>query len=207
MVGDPFVGVQLDWVQPLEDWELLWAPYDPAIYRAVLAEIRPEDIVLEIGAGDLRLARRIAKIARRVEAIEIQAELLEKARQNAPGFLEDNLVIHQGDARFLPFPQGTTVAVLLMRHCTHFDLYSQKLKQIGCERLITNARWRMSVEVVQIFAPRVPYSEIGLGWYACACGAVGFKPGPVDQIGPEIDENIHEVLDCPNCYFISGVSV
>lgn len=199
MVGITFVGVQCDWVQPLEGWELLWAPYDSATYRAVLDAIRPEDIVLEIGAGDLRLARRVAKIVRRVEAIEIQADLLDKARREAPEPFETNLVIHHGDARNKPFPEGTTVAVLLMRHCNHFHLYFHKLRQIGCQRLITNARWRMGVEVVQIFAPRVPYPEIGLGWYACECGAVGFKPGRVDKIGPETDKTIHEVINCPNC--------
>lgn len=165
----------------------------------MLDAIQPEDIVLEIGAGDLRLARRMAKITRRVEAIEIQAGLLEMDYQAAQGTGGDNLVIHQGDARILPFPSGTTVAVLLMRHCTHFGLYFHKLRQIGCQRLITNARWRMGVEVVQIFAPRVPYPEIELGWYACECGQVGFKPGPVDHIGPEIDAIVHEVINCPKC--------
>jgi hypothetical protein len=121
------------------------------------------------------------------------------AQQATHGPVYDNLVIHQGDARKLPFPEGTSVAVLLMRHCTHFYQYFQKLRRIGCQRLITNARWRMGVEFVQIFAPRMPYHEIDLGWYACECGAVGFKPGPVDEIGPEFDKIIHEVTDCPNC--------
>jgi hypothetical protein len=178
---------------------MLWAPYDAVTYRAVLDEIRPDDFVLEIGAGDLRLARQLAKIARRVEAIEIQAGVLQMAQQATSGSFGDNLVVRQGDARRLPFPEGITVAVLLMRHCSHFPLYFQKLKQIGCQRLITNARWRMGVEVIQISAPRMPYMEIELGWYACECGAVSFKPGPANKITPDSEAIIHEVAHCPNC--------
>ena len=41
-------------------WESLWAPYDQATYQLVLDQIRPEDTILEIGAGDLRLAHQMA---------------------------------------------------------------------------------------------------------------------------------------------------
>jgi glycerol kinase len=47
----------------LDCWEQLWAPYDESTYQAVLAAIGPEDILLEIGAGDLRLAIRAAAIS------------------------------------------------------------------------------------------------------------------------------------------------
>jgi len=99
----------------------------------------------------------------------------------------------------LPFPAGITVAILLMRHCTHYPLYAQKLRQIGCQRLITNARWRMGVELVQLDQPRCGYTDIGLGWYACECGTVGFKPGPVANITTDTDAIVHEVYECPNC--------
>ncbi len=64
---------------PLEEWETLWAPYDEATYAAVLAAIEPSDVVLDIGAGDLRLARRIAERARQVIAWEIQPALVNAA--------------------------------------------------------------------------------------------------------------------------------
>ncbi len=178
------------------DWERLWAPYDARTYEAVMALIRPEDVVLDIGAGDLRLARQAAEIAFRVEAIEIQGDqILESSRNGLPG----NLVVHLGDARTLPFPSDITLAILLMRHCTHYPLYVQKLRQIGCQRLITNARWRMGVELVQLDLPRGSYSNVEIGWYACECGAVGFKPGPSEKITPQSDLIVHEVLNCPNC--------
>ena len=90
-------------------WESLWAVYDEATYSAALAFIRPDDVVLDIGAGDLRFARRAAVRARRVIAIERRAELLA-----AP--CPSNLTVLCGDARALPFPFGVTVGVLLMRH-------------------------------------------------------------------------------------------
>ncbi len=176
------------------EWELLWAPYDEATYRAVLAAVQPEDIVLDIGAGDLRLARRMAKLARRVEAIEIQPGLSERLPDDPA-----NLNVHCGDAQHLPFPKDVSLAVLLMRHCQHFRLYAEKLSALGCRRLATNARWRMGVEIIDLFAHRQSYLEARPGWYACWCGAVGFKPGPAENIQPELDQVINEINICPDC--------
>ncbi len=62
------------------DWEAMFAPYDPQTYQAVLAQLGPEDVILDIGAGDLRLSRRMAQIARKVYAVEINAGLLDQAQ-------------------------------------------------------------------------------------------------------------------------------
>ena len=45
-----------DKVSADRNWERRWAPYDELTYQEVLAQVRPDDLVLEIGAGDLRLA-------------------------------------------------------------------------------------------------------------------------------------------------------
>lgn len=180
-------------------WEAMWAPYDEATYRAVLDQVHAGDIVLEIGAGDLRFARRLAGICRRVYAIEIQGELLRFAVENLTGRFPKNLIVQHGDARELPFPTGVTAAVLLMRHCTHFRLYADKLKAVGVKRLITNARWRMGVEVIELLAGRMPFPQVDMGWYACWCGASGFKPGSPERLTSELDQVIHEVSNCPWC--------
>ena len=60
-------------------WEAMHAPYDQPTYQAVLDQLSEEDVVLDIGAGDLRLARQMAKIARKVYAVEINARVLEQA--------------------------------------------------------------------------------------------------------------------------------
>lgn len=184
------------------DWEQLWAPYDQPTYADVLSKIGPEDAVLEIGAGDLRLARRLAQRAQRVWAIERQAELLERGLVERP--LPENLVVLQGDACTLPFPAGVTAGVLLMRHCTHFRLYAEKLRAAGCRRLITNARWRCGTELVSLDAPRLPYGAAPAGWYACWCGAAGFKPGLAEDFTPEDEAIITEVIECPHCRSLYG---
>ena len=65
------------------DWEAAFAPYDEETYRAVLAQITPHDVVLDIGAGDLRLTRRVAAIARRVYAIERDPAVLARSDRRA----------------------------------------------------------------------------------------------------------------------------
>jgi hypothetical protein len=180
-------------------WEMVWAPYDEGTYRSVLACFKPDDVVIEIGAGDLRLARRLAPIVAKVYAIEIQAPILEQSRQRLNSSLPDNLTVICGDARTIPFPPGVTGAVLLMRHCRSFQLYAQKLKALGCRQLITNARWHLDVEAVQLQKLRENFTDFDIGWYACWCGTAGFKTGAVELFSPELDAVVHEVVECPYC--------
>ncbi len=177
------------------DWERLWAPYDEATYGQVLTAVRPDDVVLEIGAGDLRLARQLAAVARHVVAWEIQAGVLFSDAYNLP----DNLAVCCVDARREKVPPLVTTAVLLMRHCQHFQLYANKLHRVGCQRLITNARWGMNVEVINLQRPRMLYATAPMGWYACWCGSAGFKGGPPEHLTPELETAVHEVIDCPQC--------
>lgn len=181
------------------DWESMWSPYDEKAYQAVLSQIRSEDIVLDIGAGDLRLALRMAAIARKVYAIEKQKELLKEAKAALREHLSNNVVIIEADARSLAFPPEVTTAVLLMRHCRHFALYASKLRANGCRRLITNARWRFEPEVIDLHAGRLQFYELTLGWYACICGAASFKSGPIELLTPDIEATIFEVENCPAC--------
>ncbi len=177
----------------LEEWEARWAPYDEKTYQAALSYVHPEDVVLDIGAGDLRLARRMAGIVRRVFAIERQPHLL--AHQSP---LPDNLTILCADARHIPWPKGITLGVLLMRHCTHLGLYVARLRAAGCRRLVTNTRWGMDVELMDL-GPRAAWSTVDLGWYACTCGHTGFVPGPPELLTEERMWQVAEVENCPTC--------
>jgi hypothetical protein len=183
---------------PDSAWEAMYAPYDPATYQSVLALLRPTDVILDIGAGDLRLARQMARIVRKVYAVEINTGVLEQAYRAADP-LPDNLISIWADARTLAFPSDVTTGVLLMRHCTCLGLYAEKLQQAGASRLITNARWHMDVEVVDLQAARRSFAELGMGWYACSCGRTGFKEGPAEYWSFELDSVIHEVSNCPEC--------
>ena len=180
-------------MEALEDWESRWAPYDEPTYEAALSYARPDDIVLDIGAGDLRLARRLAVLARHVFAIERQPALIE---QDHPW--PDNLTVVCGDARQVAWPAGITLGVLLMRHCTHVSLYVARLRTLGCRRLVTNARWGLGVELMEL-GPRLPWPAVDLGWYACRCGQTGFLPGPPERLTEERIDQIFEVENCPAC--------
>lgn len=177
------------------DWERAWAPYDEPTYAAALAWVHPNDVVLEIGAGDLRLARRLAARAHFVYALEINASLALNSNAPRPA----NLQLLIGDARTLPFPSGLTLGVILMRHCRHLGLYWDKLVAADATRLITNARWRLAPELIALDAPRCRYAEAPPGWYACRCGAVGFVEGSADQLASNQLEQVCEVMDCPAC--------
>ncbi len=191
--------MDVDLLRSNSNWELMWAPYDQPTYDIVLQAIRADDCVLEIGAGDLRLARQMAPIARRVLAIEIHSDIIGRALSKPSLGLPLNLTVVCGDALRLPFPSDISVGVLLMRHCTHFKQFAAKLKDAGCRRLITNARWRMGVEVIDLHAERVPFEAVKMGWYACWCGAAGFIPGPAEELTPAVFEYVHEVSSCPSC--------
>lgn len=186
----------------LDSWEARWAPYSEADYAAVLAAIRPDDVVLDIGAGDLRLARRMAQIASQVIAWEIQPGLLAVAedmkretwQKSAPA-----LTVVCTDARSEPAPPGVTMAVLLMRHCTHYALYVEKLRAAGCQRLVTNARWGVGVEVIDL-APAAPFESLATGWYACRrCGAIGWAGEDAAAVNAATLENVTDVEGCSSC--------
>lgn len=180
------------------NWEYQWAPYDLPTYQAVLKKLLPDDVVLDIGAGDLRLARQMAETVCKVYSVEINPAILNQGIDQSES-LPGNLIPICADARVMDIPSEVTVGVLLMRHCAHFKVYADRLKEIKCPRLITNARWRMGVETIDLLAPRIKLEIVKIGWYACWCGAVGFKNGPVELLTPETDAIINEVIECPDC--------
>ncbi|MBI5563874.1 MAG: class I SAM-dependent methyltransferase [Chloroflexi bacterium] len=185
------------------DWEAIWVPYDEETYRFVVERIYPFDVVVDIGAGDLRLSSRVANIASWVYAIERNPEVLARAdRYGQP----ENLVAVCTDAHQWPMPNDVTVGVLLMRHCTpeHFADYVARLKAMGCRRLITNARWKMGVEEIDLRSA-VPYNPALVGWYACQCGSVGFTPGDPQQVTDQVLNTVVEVVNCPHCVPVESV--
>jgi SAM-dependent methyltransferase len=175
------------------DWEAWWAPYDEATYQAALTFIGPSDIVLDIGAGDLRFARRAADRAQHVIAVERNPALLIQAAR-----FTRRLTVVCADALKTALPRNVNVAVLLMRHCHHFSEYVSRLRAAGCQRLITNARWGMGVECLSL-SPQAVFHKAAPGWYACLCGRVGFKPCPPEWITADMLQRDQSLEDCPAC--------
>jgi SAM-dependent methyltransferase len=178
----------------LSDWEGWFSPYDDETYSLVLQDVGERDVVLDFGAGDLRLALQMAEQARRVYAVEVNPVVLGAALSEIGLDLPRNLHVVCANALDIAIPADVTVAVLLMRHCQHFGEYFARLQAAGCRRLITNTRWKSGVEVIDLTCPRVPFEEMREGWYACRCGAVGYLGrGERSQSLPV------EVSDCPGC--------
>lgn len=180
------------------DWSALWAPYDEPTYQAALAYLRPGETLIDIGAGDLRFARRAAAKGCHVYAVEWQVEIIRRGVVGGEP-LPPNLTIILADAQKLPFPTTVETGVLLMRHCEHYALYVEKLRAVGCKHLITNARWRMSVERVPLCLAS-PFRDDRMGWFACVrCGSIGFLSGDPAELTPEIEQTTVNVEGCPKC--------
>jgi hypothetical protein len=184
------------------DWAGMWAAYDESTYQAALDFIEPGSFILDIGAGDLRLAGRAVNKGCTVFAIELQPAVIRQARPDVLNL--EQLYIVAADARLIPFPPGLDAALLLMRHCEDYALYVGKLRACGCPKLITNARWRMGVECIPL-KPGEAFKADRVGWYACVrCGATAFIPvqderSQCDRLNPGIDLDYVNVEGCPHC--------
>ena len=178
----------------LQDWESWFHPGEPGDHGQVLARLRHADVVLDLGAGDLQLALQMAGSVSRVYAVELNPLLVSQALAHVGLDLPRN--VHVVCANFLdfPFPPGVTVGVLLMRHCQHFRILFERLTASGCQRLLTNARWKSGVEEIDLFARRAAFEELVEGWYACRCGAVGYVGQGEQPLGAPV-----EVEGCPAC--------
>ncbi len=81
---------------PIEAGQTISQPYIVALMIEAAA-LRPEDRVLEIGAGSGYAAAVMSRIARKVHAIERHPELAELARERMARLGYDNVVIRTGD--------------------------------------------------------------------------------------------------------------
>lgn len=178
----------------LEDWEAWFSPYDEETYNAVLSHVASDDVVLDIGAGDLRLALRMVERARSVYAVEVNPLVIGRSLEVIGLDLPRNLHVLCANALDITVPADVTVAVLLMRHCQHFGVYFDRLQAAGCRHLVTNARWGNGVESINLMGHRAPFEQVEEGWYACSCGAVGYV-GEGTQPGA----SPIEVKACPAC--------
>ena len=81
---------------PIESGQTISQPYIVALMMQA-AEIRPGDIVLEVGAGSGYAAAVMSRIASRVVAIERQSELAKVAAERLERLGYDNVEIVEGD--------------------------------------------------------------------------------------------------------------
>ncbi len=75
----------------------------------------------------------------------------------------------------------------------------RKLEAVGCRTLITNARWGMGVERIDLSRNAIPFELSHPGWYACRCGATGYHEGPPEEVALGHFDTVTEVTACPAC--------
>jgi 16S rRNA (adenine1518-N6/adenine1519-N6)-dimethyltransferase len=105
---------------------------DPNILEVIgrLAELGPEDVVLEIGPGQGVLTRYLAQRVGRVQAIEI-----DRALEPALSSLPDNVEISFGDALQLELPQEATKLVANLPYSVATPLIVESLDGLPNIRL------------------------------------------------------------------------
>ncbi len=89
--------------------------------------LRSDEVVADIGAGTGYFTRRIARQAARVYAVDIEAELLEKAAALAPDNVE-TILATPDDPKLPPNAVDTIFICNVLHHIHHRDAYYQKLR-------------------------------------------------------------------------------
>jgi 16S rRNA (adenine1518-N6/adenine1519-N6)-dimethyltransferase len=105
---------------------------DPNILEVIgrLAELEPEDVVLEIGPGQGVLTRYLAERVRHVHAVEIDTAL-----EPALGGLADNVDVVFGDALRIELPQDATKLVANLPYNVATPLIVESLDGLPSVRL------------------------------------------------------------------------
>lgn len=97
---------------PLPHRQTISQPYVVA-YMISLLRLRPEDVVLEIGAGSGYAAAVLSRIARAVYAVERHQGLVAYARQRLNTLGYDNVTIIHGDGTQGYLPQAPYEAIIV----------------------------------------------------------------------------------------------
>lgn len=103
---------------PIEAGQTISQPYIVALMIQA-AEIRPGDVVLEVGAGSGYAAAVMSRIAGKVVAIERQHDLVEVARERIRRLGYDNVQIVEGDGTRGWPPQAPYDAILAAASGSH----------------------------------------------------------------------------------------
>lgn len=96
------------------DQERFWAGGEEAVERILDVldlQLHGDEVVVDLGCGVGRLTRALAARAARVEAVDVSAEMLARARSAHP-HLVDRVGWHLGDGLTLPLPTASADAVM-----------------------------------------------------------------------------------------------
>jgi len=102
----------------MQGGEIFFVP-DRRYYGKILSCIRPYDVVLDAGAGDLRFSLALAKRASKVYAVEINPKVIGPALTTIGYDLPSNVIPICADVFRWPVPADVTTVVCIMIHRVH----------------------------------------------------------------------------------------
>lgn len=102
----------------MEGWEIFVVP-ESMFYREVLAMLSLDDVVFDVGAGDLRFDIMLSEKVKKVYAVEINPVLLGGSLKTVGYDLPLNVVPICGNAFEMELPRDVTVITCLMIHRQH----------------------------------------------------------------------------------------
>lgn len=102
----------------MKGWEVFFVP-EVTNYNDCLSKLNPDDIVFDVGAGDLRFDLVMAEKVMKVYAVEINPKILASSLRIIGYDLPENLVVICGNAFDMELPGDVTAVTCLMIHRKH----------------------------------------------------------------------------------------
>ncbi|MGQ9680485.1 MAG: hypothetical protein ACUVV4_06950 [Candidatus Bathyarchaeia archaeon] len=94
-----------------------------------------DDVVLDLGVGDLRLDILMTERAKKVYAVEVNPILVGRVLQVIGYDLPRNLIIICANLFDIEIPKDITLVLILMRHCTRHEEIFRRFKKF---KIISN---------------------------------------------------------------------
>ncbi|MDP2217170.1 MAG: hypothetical protein Q8J68_07795 [Methanolobus sp.] len=99
----------------MKGWEIFFMP-EEMNYDDCLSKLSPDDVVFDVGAGDLRFDLMMAEKVKKVYAVEINPNIIAPALHIIGYDLPVNLIPICADAFKMELPRDVTVVTCLMIH-------------------------------------------------------------------------------------------
>lgn len=131
--GDDFEKCKLFQLKhDMQGQEIFFCP-EIGNYEGTLSMLYEDDIVFDVGAGDLRFGLMMSEKVKKVYAVEINPKLLGGALRTIGFDLPPNLIVICGNAFNMELPKDVTVITCLMLHRQHdFPQSWKKYRKIYC---------------------------------------------------------------------------
>lgn len=99
----------------MKGWEIFFMP-EECNYESCMTQLSKDDVVFDVGAGDLRFDLMMADKVKKVYAVEINPTILASALRIIGYDLPVNLTVICGNAFEMELPSDVTVVTCLMIH-------------------------------------------------------------------------------------------